>query len=445
MNEFSKIKQSTLLIGDIFVLYASLTITLWLRYGHLFYSVLITSHIQPFTIIFAVWLTVFYISGLYDLKTLKNSLEFQKGFLYALIFNIVIGALFFYLLPSFKITPKTNLILFFIIFGCLNYLWRRIYNFILGAAGATNKILLVGSNKIAKELAEHIEDNHQLGYQIKYWMHDGLKDKEFNHLAQIILANGINTIVIPAHLKKDYESAKMIYKTLVLGIEVLDMSALYEIIFKKVPLAELEEVWFLENLTKKHKIYDLIYRPIEYIAAVILSVVFLPFFIIIAALIKLTSPGQAIFKQTRVGKEELKFTIYKFRTMVQDAEKDGPRWANYDDKRATPIGRILRKTHLDEIPQLINILKGELSFIGPRPERPEFVEKLRTEVPYYELRLLVKPGITGWAQINYKYGASTEETYEKVQYDIYYIKNNSLFLDISILLKTIKFLISNHR
>ncbi|TSD01066.1 MAG: Sugar transferase [Parcubacteria group bacterium Athens0714_26] len=436
MNEFSKIKQSTLLIGDIFVLYASLTITLWLRYGHLFYSVLITSHIQPFTIIFAVWLTVFYISGLYDLKTLKNSLEFQKGFLYALIFNIVIGALFFYLLPSFKITPKTNLILFFI---------SQIYNFILGAAGATNKILLVGSNKIAKELAEHIEDNHQLGYQIKYWMHDGLKDKEFNHLAQIILANGINTIVIPAHLKKDYESAKMIYKTLVLGIEVLDMSALYEIIFKKVPLAELEEVWFLENLTKKHKIYDLIYRPIEYIAAVILSVVFLPFFIIIAALIKLTSPGQAIFKQTRVGKEELKFTIYKFRTMVQDAEKDGPRWANYDDKRATPIGRILRKTHLDEIPQLINILKGELSFIGPRPERPEFVEKLRTEVPYYELRLLVKPGITGWAQINYKYGASTEETYEKVQYDIYYIKNNSLFLDISILLKTIKFLISNHR
>ena len=276
-------------------------------------------------------------------------------------------------------------------------------------------------------------------------MQDGLQDKEFQHLSQIIIAHNITTIVIPAHLKKDAPAARLIYKCLTLGIEVIELSRFYEILFRKVPLAELEEVWFLEHLIYRHNIYETVSDPLERIAAVLLGIILLPLMAMIAVLIAATSPGPVIFRQKRIGKGEAEFMIYKFRTMRSDAEKDGPQWANYHkDGRATWIGKILRRSHLDELPQLINIIKGELSFVGPRPERPEFVEKLRKELPYYDLRHLTKPGITGWAQINYRYAASAEDAYQKLQYDIYYLENNSLILDFIIVIKTIKFLITNH-
>lgn len=445
MNSFSKIKQLVLLISDVFLLYISLIIVLWIRYGKLFYSQLINFHLEPFTLIFAIWILIFFIAGLYDLRFLKNNIDFQKNFWYATAANIIIAALIFYAAPSFTITPKTNLLLFFIVFGSLNFLWRKIFNNILAKVGGASKILLIGTNETAEKITNDLKNNPQHGYKISYWMKEGLQDKEFEHLSQIIVANDINVIVVPAHLKKDYKSAKLIYKTLVLGIEIIDLAALYELIFKKVPLAELEEVWFLENLTKKNQIYEMISEPLERLTALILTILLSPIFILIGILIKLTSKGPVIFKQTRVGKGENNFTLYKFRTMYPDAEKHGPQWANYfNDKRATPIGKILRKTHLDELLQIINIIKGDLSFIGPRPERPEFVAELRKEVPYYELRLLVKPGITGWAQINFRYGASVKDTYEKLQHDIYYIKNKSVILDAEILLKTLKFLLTNN-
>jgi len=445
MYTLSRFKQIILMLGDIAILYAALIITLWLRYGKLFYAELIDYHLKPFTIVFGIWIVIFYIADLYNLQTLKNDFEFEKKFWYTVFINVIIAALFFYSLPDFEIAPKTNLGIFLIIFGWLNYLWRQIYNLTLSKTGTVSRVLLIGSNKTAEEIADKIENNPQLGYKIKYWMKEGLEDKEFGHLAQIIIANKINAVVIPAHIKKDSKAARLIYKTLVLGIEVMDLSRLYELIFQKIPLAELEEVWFLENLEKKHKIYELISQPLEFILASILTILLFPLALIITVLIKITSPGSAFFTQKRLGKNGKEFIIWKFRTMKIDAEKDGPRWANYHkDERVTPIGNFLRRCHLDELPQLYNILRGELSFVGPRPERPEFVEKLRKELPYYDLRHLANPGITGWAQINYRYAASIEDSYQKLQYDIYYIKNNSPLLDFLIILKTIKFLIANN-
>jgi len=160
-----------------------------------------------------------------------------------------------------------------------------------------------------------------------------------------------------------------------------------------------------------------------------------------ALLIKMTSAGPAIYKQKRIGKNNKPFVLYKFRTMKNNQK--GPLWTDKNDERLTPIGRILRYTHLDELPQLYNILKGDISFIGPRPERSELVE-LYQKLPFYEIRHIIKPGLTGWAQVNYRPSASIKEAYEKLQYDIYYIKNRSLILDFLILLKTIRYLfISN--
>lgn len=445
MNNLSRFKQIILVIGDISILYIALIITVWLRYSNFFYVYLFDYHLEPFTIIFAIWILVFYIAGLYDLQTLKNDFEFKKRFWYTIFINIIIAALFFYNLPYFEIAPKTNLGIFLLIFGGLSYIWRQTYNIIMTKTGTISHVLLIGSNKTAEEIAKIIENNPQLGYRINFWMKEGLQDKEFRHLAQIILANKINTVVIPGHLKKDSKAAKLIYKTLLLGVEVTDLAALYELIFQKIPLAELEEVWFLENLIKRHKIYELISQPLEILAALLLTILLLPLTIIIVFLIKITSPGSAFFSQRRIGKNGKEFTIWKFRTMRADAEKNGPQWANYHkDGRATAIGKVLRHSHLDELPQLFNVLKGDLSFVGPRPERPEFVERLRKELPYYDLRHIAKPGITGWAQINYRYAASNEDAYQKLQYDIYYIKNNSPLLDFLIILKTIKFFIGNH-
>ena len=445
MNPLSRLKQTFLMAGDIIALYISLILAIWIRYGNLFYAQLIDYHLQPFTIIFIFWIIIFYIAGLYELKSLKNNLEFETRFWYTLVLNCIVAVLFFYLVPSFSITPKTNLVIFFFIFGSIDYLWRQAYNHILGKMGATNRLLIISFNKTAEEITGKIQTNPQLGYEIKHWLKEGLNDKDFSHLSQIIVKNDINTVVIPAHLKKDLKSAKLIYKTLMLGVEVIDLAKLYESVFQKIPLAELEEVWFLENLEKKHRIYEMLNQPLEILFALILAILLSPLAILIILLIKLTSPGSAFFSQTRLGKNGIEFTIWKFRTMHGDAEKDGPRWANYyNDNRTTWIGGVLRRSHLDELPQLYNILRGELSFVGPRPERPEFVEKLQKELPYYDLRHLVKPGITGWAQINYRYAASALDAYQKLQYDIYYIKNNSPLLDFLIILKTIKFLISNN-
>lgn len=444
MNALYRIKQITLILGDVITLYTSLLLTLWIRYDNRFYSEFFSSHAEPFTMIFILWIFVFYIAGLYELRTLKNDFEFEKRFWYTTTINILLAALVFYALPELKITPRANLGIFFLVFGGISYLWRAVYNAILGKSGASSRILLIGANQTSQEITEHLEKNPQLGYKISFWMKEGLKDKEFNHLAQIILANDITTIVIPAHLKKDTQSAKLIYKCLAVGIEVIELSRLYELIFEKVPLAELEEVWFLENLTSKNKAYESISDPIERVFALLLGIILLPLLVLIALLIKITSPGSTFFSQRRIGKNEKEFTIWKFRTMREDAEKDGPQWANYfSDPRVTWIGNILRKSHLDELPQLYNIIKGELSFVGPRPERPEFVEKLRKELPYYDLRHLTNPGITGWAQINYRYAASASDAYQKLQYDIYYLKNNSPILDLVIIIRTIKFLITN--
>jgi exopolysaccharide biosynthesis polyprenyl glycosylphosphotransferase len=208
------------------------------------------------------------------------------------------------------------------------------------------------------------------------------------------------------------------------------------------------KIW-LQGLTSKSVIFANGYGPSKFylgckrtfdlIVSVVLFILTAPLMALIAAAIKLESPGPSVFKQERVGFQGKKFTVYKFRSMRQDAEKDtGPAWAKKDDDRVTRVGAILRKCRLDELPQIYNVIRGEMSFIGPRPERPYFVDLLKGKVPYYELRHYIKPGVTGWAQVMYPYGASVEDAYQKLQYDLYYAKHMSLSLDLSIVFRTLK-------
>jgi exopolysaccharide biosynthesis polyprenyl glycosylphosphotransferase len=248
----------------------------------------------------------------------------------------------------------------------------------------------------------------------------------------------VNLIVISHNLKHEPALVAVLYELFASGIIVTDLVSLYELILRKVPLSGIQETWFLENIAREVSFYDPLKRASEFVGALALGIILLPFEILIALLVAITSRGPIIYKQVRVGEGGKEFTLYKFRSMRVDAEKSGAQWAVKNDTRTTPIGGILRASHLDELPQLWNIIRGDLSFVGPRPERPEFVKKLEERIPYYEARFFIKPGVTGWAQIHHRADLTDEDVAEKLQYDIYYLKNRSPVLDWTIILKTLK-------
>ncbi|MCL4478976.1 MAG: sugar transferase [Deltaproteobacteria bacterium] len=439
MKFLSRLKLFLLVIGDIVSMYISLTLMLLIRYRSSFNIELFHYHLLPFTLLFIIWLGLFYITGFYDLKNLKNNFVFKKDFSILLSICLISGITFFYLIPVFRIAPKTNMAIFFIIFGIAGYGWRYLYNEALSRTIPPVRVSIIGNNSDVEVLINYINLNPQLGYSIERW----IKNIDNGHEpADIFIGNILQTdielLVIPSYFKRDKALVKLIYDAMLRNIDIIDISTFYEEIFSKIPISELEEAWLIENLRNQHYLFDELKRPVELVSAILLLVILFPLMLPIAIIIKITSKGNIIYRQKRIGRYEKEFMFYKFRTMIRHAEKDGPRWAEEDDTRVTLFGRILRYTHIDELPQLINIIKGELSFVGPRPERPEFVRELKSKIPFYEIRHIVKPGITGWAQINYRYAASIDETYEKLQYDIYYLKRRSMMLDILILIKTIK-------
>jgi len=438
MNSSNRLKTFFLLVGDIIALYAALFVTLALRYGTGLYEQFVDVHAFPFTIIFVLWIIIFYIAGLYDLRRLRNNLEFIKTLALSLIINAVLAVTLFYLISSFGITPKTNLFIFIVIFAVIELYWRRLFNRIATFGEAPNKMVVIGNGPIALEIKETIRQNPQLGYEITAEVTEEAAYASPESLEGIAVENGANLILVPRHLKHESRLTTALYKMFGKGIVVNDLTNFYETIIRKVPLSDLEESWFLENIESGGTFYDPLKNAWEFIFALLLFVVLLPLEVLIALLTVLTSWGPVIYRQVRVGKNGHEFTLYKFRTMRMDAEANGAQWSGKNDLRVTAFGKFLRASHLDELPQLLNIIKGELSFVGPRPERPEFVRSLKNQVPYYEVRLLVKPGVTGWAQINHHKDTTVEDVAEKLKYDIYYLKYRAPVLDAAIVIKTLK-------
>lgn len=224
------------------------------------------------------------------------------------------------------------------------------------------------------------------------------------------------------------------------GIRVLELSSFFERENGHLQLDSLNASWMiLGDGFHQGMLRDTIKRMFDVVASLILLSVTLPFMILAALAIKFESTGPVFYRQERVGQHGRPFTIFKFRSMRADAEQDGkPRWAQANDDRTTRVGRFIRKTRIDELPQIFNVFMGDMSFVGPRPERPYFVAELNQQIPYYGVRHTIKPGITGWAQVRHEYGASVEDAIEKLQYDLYYVKNHSLFLDLMILFQTVQ-------
>ena len=224
------------------------------------------------------------------------------------------------------------------------------------------------------------------------------------------------------------------------GIQITDLARFFERVHGRVPIESLKASWLIYgNGFRQNWARRLVKRMFDLLVASALLLVFLPMMTLVAVLIALEGGGPVIYRQERVGLRGVPFVVFKFRSMQKDAESDGtPRWATPKDSRVTSLGRILRRSRIDELPQLFNVLKGEMSFVGPRPERPVFVTMLTEQIPYYAVRHSVKPGITGWAQVRYSYGATVEQSVKKLEYDLYYVKNNTLFLDLLVLLETVR-------
>jgi sugar transferase (PEP-CTERM system associated) len=253
---------------------------------------------------------------------------------------------------------------------------------------------------------------------------------------------GIDRVIVAMEERRGAMPVRELLDLRLCGVVIENSSTLMERLSDRLPLDGLNPstLIFTEGFHMS-TLQQLFRRLLSLTVSFVALAICLPFIPLICLAVRLSSPGPIFFSQSRVGQRGRLFNVYKFRTMRQDAEAQGAVWASKDDPRVTPIGRFMRSTRLDEIPQLWNVLRGDMAFVGPRPERPEFVQWLSKEIPFYDLRHMIRPGITGWAQVRYQYGASLEETKRKLEYDLYYVKHQSIGLDLLIMFETIKTII----
>ncbi len=442
-----------LLGGDVGILYLSLFLALFVRYDAQFNKAIWDQHVIPFSLLFALWVLVFFSHNLYTHRALKNAIFFYQNLLRAIVINGILAILFFYFIPYFQITPKRNLLIVTIIVSVLFTLWRQVYNHFMRSFLPLRNVLIVGVTNDAVELARTIKENPQWGFRIRGFLeleqdengasslpelNDVPRHHDLNTLKDIITNNEVATVCLAANPDSSRELSRMLYECIPLKITFVNLADFYEELTGRVPVSSLHERWFLENLRESERdFYEVLKRMVDISAAAMLLVFTLPLWPLIALFVRASGPGPIFYAQKRVGRHGKLFTIMKFRTMRKDADHYGLGRAEENDIRITRIGKILRKTYLDELPQLLLIIKGDMSLVGPRPEQINLVWEFTKEIPHYHIRHLVTPGLTGWAQINFRYGYSKEDALEKLRYDLFYVKNRSLPLDIGILIRTL--------
>lgn len=388
----------------------------------------------------------FYYLDLYDLSIIPQFSEHILQVLQSFGFGCIILAVIYYFFPLLTISTSVFWSGLIAVGGCI-FLWRFSYFIMLQRRMFSVPVAVFGSGRVAREVVSAIEGKQDSGFKIAAFVGgdnlginygkvpvfkdiSGLWDMCANRKIEKIILAFDDMRGAPMHALIEYKF---------MGIDVHDVSRFYEELTGKLMLEKVNpslllfsdgfRVGFFRRMVK---------RFIDISVASTMLLLSLPVLFFTAVMIKLESPGPIFYRQERVGKNGRVFEIIKFRSMREDAEKDGPVWASAEDDRITDFGRFIRKIRIDELPQLINVIRGEMSFVGPRPERPVFVKDLQKSIPFYTVRHVVKPGITGWAQICYPYGASEEDALRKLEYDLYYIKNLSLGFDLSTIFQTIK-------
>lgn len=443
-----------LLIGDSICFLVSLWLTLLVRYFEFPDMIRIEQHLVPFVVLSGLWLVIFYIAGLYDKHTaFLKSLMFSR-ILNTQFVNILIAAVLFIVVP-FGITPKTNLVIYLFISVVLITVWRLwLFNFF--SPKHKHKAILLADGDEAIQLVDEVNNNARYNYSFVRLIDNDTAQKTENfeeRLLSLIEKERISIIVANPRSPYITKIRPLLFDLAFLRFELtfLDFNQVYEDTFDRVPLSSLDYEWFIQHVSQsKNLFYTMQKRTVDIVGSlmILMALALMLPFIILA--MKIEGPGNVFIKQDRIGRFNQAVRVYKIRTMTQN-DAGSATWTQEDAQKGnvvTRVGEWLRRASIDELPQALNILRGEMSLVGPRNDIEGLGQRLAEEIPYYKIRNLVTPGITGWAQTHQYYMGdnispqSLEETRTRLSYDLFYVKNRSMLLDVEIALRTIKTLLS---
>ena len=447
-------RRPILIAGDFVAGVAALVVALYLwslsRGEWLGFSVTFLTERVPawFYILPVAWLVL--MVEMYDIHRSASWRSTLRGVAMAALIGLGVYLVVYFSSPP-RSLPRSAVGYFLILVASLTLVWRSLYIRVFTTTAFMRRVLIVGGGRAGTTLIEKLnelnpspfivigvidDDPAKAGQIIQNYPVLG----NSNNLAAVIEEERISEIIVAISGPMQGTMFQAILDAQETGVEISRMQRVYEDLFNRVPIFHLESEWLVRSFVEESRVsgfYLMAKRLLDIIGGIVgtLGIVLLLPFITIANILETGFP--IFYFQTRSGENARVYELIKFRTMQKDAEKDGlPQWTSKNDSRVTRVGWFLRKTHFDELPQFINVLKGEMSLVGPRPERPELIKVFEEQVPFYRARLLVKPGITGWAQIHQQYAANVEETTEKLEFDLYYIKHRSLVMDLLVLLRT---------
>jgi exopolysaccharide biosynthesis polyprenyl glycosylphosphotransferase len=404
-----------------------------------------------FPVLTGLWWLLAYLGDLYDISTAGQRLEATRRIGWAGLALLVIYLVVYFLSPRDAL-PR----LFFLFFGGVSLgallAWRWLYATVFTLPTFRRRVLIAGAGWAGRTIAETLFEYGNGDYAVVGFVDDDPEKQgrivagspvlaSSRELVDLAQTRRVDEVVVAVTHQMDGDLFQALMDCRAAGRDVIRMPELYEKLTRRVPVEHVERGWVVESMNNVQPLTRpsrWVKRGIDIVLGVLGGMVLLVLLPFIALAIALDCPGPVFYRQVRSGRGGRQFQVWKLRTMVPNAEEEGkPQWATEEDERVTRVGRILRKTRLDELPQVINVMRGEMSIVGPRPERPEFIEELQERIPFYRTRLTIKPGLTGWAQIFYGYGSTVEDALIKLQYDLYYIRHWSLWLDLYVILKTV--------
>ncbi|MDY7031604.1 MAG: TIGR03013 family XrtA/PEP-CTERM system glycosyltransferase [Thermodesulfobacteriota bacterium] len=450
-NQYYPIRNIIFFLMESVLIFLSVMMATWLRLGSDYHLLTNYTVVIPKALLIAVvcQLSLYYFD-LYDFRVTDSNIELGIRLLQSLGSSSIALAVLYYLFPSLIIGKGIFIITLSLII-VLIVSWRMLYNWILKSKSFSERVLILGSGELASDIAREILERKDSGFFVVGFLEGEEKMVgvsivnpkvigTYGQLLQVVDEEKIDRIVVAIQQRRGQMPVKDLLECRLKRIRIEEGTSFYERLTGKIPVQNIYPSWLIfSGGFRRLIISNTAKRVFEMIVSVCVLFFFLPIILFTSILIKIDSKGPVFFTQKRAGKDGKVYRLIKFRSMRHNAESEtGPVWAQVNDNRITRVGRIIRKARIDEIPQIFNVLKGDMSIVGPRPERPFFVKKLEKKIPYYSQRLCVKPGVTGWAQIKYNYGASEEDSMKKLQYDMYYIKNMSVCLDILIIFETIK-------
>jgi sugar transferase (PEP-CTERM system associated) len=459
-NQYVSAKSFVLMVVEASLIVLSLICAVELRFWNnpteaVFYLALPDFAVQAAIVVF-VCVACFYYNDLYDLSSGYSAADRVLRIEQSLGAASLLLGLLYFMVPGLLL-GRGVFIIGMVLVTALVIMSRNLLDKAWQLTAPMQRVVILGTGQLALELARELTRRGDLSMKLEGFVGGGPGDKSekifgfpvlgpASEMEAIAKERAVSRIIVALEDRRGALPTKELVTLRVQGVRVEDAASALSGLTGRVSLRAVKPSWFVfSDGFHRSKSIDLLKRATDLAAGIIGLAASMPIMIVVALVVRLESKGPIIFRQTRVGRMGKCFEVLKFRSMSDDAEKaNGAQWASENDPRVTRIGRFLRKYRLDELPQFVNVIRGEMSFVGPRPERPEFVRELRKTIPYYDERHSVRPGLTGWAQVQYAYGSSIEDAFNKLEYDLFYLQNMSLTFDLAIIFRTIRIVIGGH-